>query len=399
MMKILLFNSVFFPTKLGGAEQSVYNLADGLVSMGYEVAVASIVKDPSLVGSRRLENGVKAFYFPDRNIYWPFVTLETPNKVKRVAQKLAQRLLDLSNFRYRKDILSVIDQFQPDIVHTNNLKGISVLVWKIAKQRGCKVVHTLRDYYIQCHRESRRKNEINCEAICKECKCYSMPKKWGSERVDGIVGISNFILNSHTEDGYFKKSHQRVIYNSISPNDNFEEQSQTPRSSEAKVFGYIGRLEYDKGVMQLVDRVKQLPEGSDYRFVFAGTGEKRIESQLESDPAIDYRGFTKPADFFAEIDVLIVPSLWYEPMGRVVIEAYAHGIPVMVHGAGGLLELVRQGETGLVIDINSQSEFESALQTFGQLDYETLSRHCLEQAKNYSNREMLSKYSELYQAI
>lgn len=398
-MKILLFNSVFFPTKLGGAEQSVYNLADGLVSMGYEVAVASIVKDPALVGSKRLVNGVTAFYFPDRNIYWPFVTLETPSKLKRVAQKLMQRVLDLRNYRYRNDILSVIDQFQPDVVHTNNLKGISALVWQLAKQRGCKVVHTLRDYYVQCHRESRRKNEKNCESICKECRCYSTPKRWGSSRVDGIVGISNFILYSHIEDGYFKNSHQRVIYNSISPADNFEEQAQCPRATSANVFGYIGRMEYDKGVMQLVDRIKQLPEGEPYRFVFAGTGEQRIETELKSDPAIDYRGFTKPSDFFAEIDVLIVPSLWYEPMGRVVIEAYAHGIPVMVHGAGGLLELVKEGETGVVIDINNQSNFESALQKFKQLDYVTLSNHCLEQAKHYSNREMLLKYSQLYHEI
>lgn len=398
-MKILLFNSVFFPMKLGGAEQSVYNLADGLVSMGYDVAVASIVKDPELVGSRRLENGVTAYYFPDRNIYWPFVTLETPNRVKRTFQKLAQRIIDLCNYRYRSDILSVIDQFQPDVVHTNNLKGISVLVWKLAKQRGCKVVHTLRDYYIQCHRESRRKNDKNCESICTECRCYSTPKRWLSNRVDGIVGISHFILNSHVEEGYFTNSRQRVIYNSISPKDNFEEQSQCPRSNEAKVFGYIGRMEYDKGVMQLVDRVKQLPEEHPFHFVFAGTGEKRIETVLENDPSIDYRGFTKPADFFAEIDVLIVPSLWFEPMGRVVIEAYAHGIPVMIHGAGGLLELVKEGKTGIVIDINSQTDFESALHTFGLLDYETLSRNCLEQAKDYSNHQMLSKYSELYQAI
>lgn len=398
-MKILLFNSVFFPTKLGGAEQSVYNLAEGLVSLGYEVAVVSIVKDPSMAGKKQLKNGVTAYYLIDRNIYWPFFAPEAPNTAVRVIKKILQRLLEISNYRYRKDVLQVFNNFKPDIVHTNNLRGISVLVWKLANDRGIKLVHTLRDYYIQCHRDTRRKNERNCESICTECRCYSTPKRLLSKNVDGVVGISDFILKSHVDDGYFNQSRQRVIYNSISPEDNFETQAQCPRSTEAKVFGYIGRMEYDKGVMHLVERVKQLPEGNPYRFVFAGTGEKSIESKLQNDSSIDYRGFMKPSEFFAEIDVLIVPSLWFEPMGRVVIEAYAHGIPVIVHGAGGLLELVKEGETGVVIDINHQTDFESALHTLGRLNYETLSKHCLEQAKAYSNREMLSKYSELYQAI
>jgi glycosyltransferase involved in cell wall biosynthesis len=398
-MKILLFNSVFYPTKLGGAEQSVFNLAEGLISLGYEVGVVSIVKESERVGSKRLDNGVMAYYLPDKNVYWPFVTLETPNKIVRIAKKLGQRLLDLINYRYRNEIKAVIDDFSPDIVHTNNLKGISVLVWHIAKKHDCKVVHTLRDYYVQCHRESRRKNEKNCDSICIECRCYSTPKRVLSSKVDGIVGISNFILDSHISDGYFQKSKQTIIYNSVSPHDDFDTFAMNPISDKARVFGYIGRMEYDKGVMQLVDRVKQLPETSTLRFVFAGTGEKRIETELENDPLIDYRGFMKPADFFAEIDVLIVPSLWFEPMGRVVIEAYAYGIPVMVHGAGGLLELVYEGKTGVVIDINSQSDFESALLRFDQLDYKNLSSNCLEQAKCFSNREMLSKYSELYQSV
>ena len=398
-MKILLFNSVFYPTKLGGAEQSVFNLAEGLISLGYEVGVVSIVKESEWVGSKRLDNGVMAYYLPDKNVYWPFVTLETPNKIVRIAKKLGQRLLDLINYRYRNEIKAVIDDFSPDIVHTNNLKGISVLVWHIAKKRDCKVVHTLRDYYVQCHRESRRKNEKNCDSICLECRCYSTPKRLLSSKVDGIVGISDFILDSHISDGYFQHSHQKVIYNSVSPKDDFDLFAKNPISDKAMVFGYIGRMEYDKGIMQLADRVKQLSQGHNYRFVFAGTGEKRIETKLESDPSIDYRGFMKPSDFFAEIDVLIVPSLWFEPMGRVVIEAYAYGIPVIVHGAGGLLELVKKGKTGLITDINDQHSFESSLHQLSELDYKQLSQNCFTEARKFSNREMLKKYSALYNEI
>jgi glycosyltransferase involved in cell wall biosynthesis len=50
-----------------------------------------------------------------------------------------------------------------------------------------------------------------------------------------------------------------------------------------------------------------------------------------------------------------VPSCWQEPFGRVVIEAYAHGLPVIAAQRGGLPEIVDDGETGWTYDPDSDA--------------------------------------------
>ena len=52
-------------------------------------------------------------------------------------------------------------------------------------------------------------------------------------------------------------------------------------------------------------------------------------------------------EFLAEIDVLIVPSLWEEPLGMVAIEALANHLPVIANKRGGLQEPVKDGINGL----------------------------------------------------
>ena len=404
-MRILIFNSVFYPLKYGGAEKVVYKLAEGLVKRGHIVSVLSISDQVTIPTTTVLDNGVEAIYLPDRNIYWPFVTLTTKNRFKRALTKLFQRLLDLNNYRYRKDITEAISAFKPDLIHTHNLKGISVIVWRIAKQLGIHVAHTIHDYSLQCHRDSRRKSEHNCTTVCDSCRLYSSPKRWASEGVKSVAGVSGFILESHLSDGFFPSGASTVIYNSV---DSVAQQvsgrastDQLPISSSPnmpKRIGYLGRLEYSKGVLNLIENMRSLANADDYRFIIAGAGEAEIESQLKADSSIDYRGFVDPASFFAEIDYLIVPSLWYEPMGLVVVEAFSHGVPVMVNSSGGLLELVRNGETGIATDVTNLKQFESDLNTLCAWDYQRLSANCREESLKYSEEKMLTEYESLYQA-
>jgi glycosyltransferase involved in cell wall biosynthesis len=65
---------------------------------------------------------------------------------------------------------------------------------------------------------------------------------------------------------------------------------------------------------------------------------------------VRFLGHVKPQEFFSEIDVLVVPSLWNEPMGRVVVEAYGMGVPVLGARRGGIPELIDDGVTGLLFE-------------------------------------------------
>jgi glycosyltransferase involved in cell wall biosynthesis len=62
---------------------------------------------------------------------------------------------------------------------------------------------------------------------------------------------------------------------------------------------------------------------------------------------VHFAGLMSPTDVFKEVDVLIHSSAKAEPFGRVIIEAYASGIPVITTGLGGAGELVSDGVTGI----------------------------------------------------
>jgi glycosyltransferase involved in cell wall biosynthesis len=70
-------------------------------------------------------------------------------------------------------------------------------------------------------------------------------------------------------------------------------------------------------------------------------------------PGVEWLG-RKPLDeiydLLGEAAVLIFPSEWYETLGRVAIEAYAKGTPVIAAKIGAIAEVVEHGRTGLLFE-------------------------------------------------
>src|SRR5690606_27119957 len=116
-------------------------------------------------------------------------------------------------------------------------------------------------------------------------------------------------------------------------------------------FLYMGRIEKTKGVQPLLETFRQVPEAE---LTLAGTiHDENIQQQLDRGqfPSnIQFVGYVDPDEEIPKHDVLIVPSLWNEPFGRVVIEAYAHGKPVIGSNRGGITELIKDGLTGFLFE-------------------------------------------------
>ena len=86
--------------------------------------------------------------------------------------------------------------------------------------------------------------------------------------------------------------------------------------------------------------------------------------QAYNNSKIEYKGFIKPEEFYPQIDVLIVPSIWNEPLGRVVFEAYSYGIPVIASKRGGITEIVKEGETGYLFEPFQKGELLMYIEKF-----------------------------------
>lgn len=125
-MNILMINTLYTPNAIGGAEVSVQLLAEELVRNGNKVRVVTLHE--SAKREEKEINGVEVVYLPLKNIYWPF------GKTKNKLSKLIWHIIDMYNpFMYHQ-VGKEVEIFQPQVVHTNNISGFSVSIWKAIKK-------------------------------------------------------------------------------------------------------------------------------------------------------------------------------------------------------------------------------------------------------------------------
>ena len=330
-MKIAIICTLYPPYVLGGAEISISLLANGLTKHGNEVIVITTGKEDCV----ETLDGVKVYRIKNKNIYWRY-----PQRDKSIVKKSVWHLIDIYNPLYKGTIAQILFDFKPDVINTSNLCGISIVVWGIAYKMHIPIVHTLRDYYLLCPQQTMIKGSKSCEKQCFVCKSYSIVKKRMSQKVDALIGISDFIRDKHQKFGYFQNVKLvKTIPNSVDAIYN--------SSKEGKnCVGYIGRLSPEKGIEFMLDAFLESDISKTHTFIIAGRGNKNYESKLKNrynSENVKFVGHLKQELFFKMIELLIVPSLWDEPFGRVVIEAYASHCPVFMSDNGGLKELQVNG--------------------------------------------------------
>ncbi len=137
-------------------------------------------------------------------------------------------------------------------------------------------------------------------------------------------------------------------------------------------FGFVGAIIPSKGVHILLEAFRGInPEQAELN-VFGEAAKyhgyegypDRIKSLAQS-PGIRLRGRYQPeqvADVFSEIDVLVVPSLWYENQPLVIMEAFMAGAPVIASDSGGMAEIVRPGKSGLLFKQGSPKSLRTRMQ-------------------------------------
>jgi glycosyltransferase involved in cell wall biosynthesis len=331
-MKILFVNTLYAPIQVGGAEVSVQTMAEALVKSGHRVYVLTLGYDASV----RELNGVEVITIRTRNLYHIEKAAGQPSY-----KKLIWHLLDSANPYYGAEIGRVLDRVQPDVVNTNNIQGFSPYIWKIIKARNIRLVHTMRDYYLLCHTTAMYAGCKDCTQLCGPCKLTYTIKKRFFHLPDAYIGISQFILEQHSRFSLGNDKPVRVIANGLRT----PERGVTVKSPSSNlVFGFIGKVNEQKGVDFLFDELAALGElRQSFKLVLAGKVLPEFESELrdkyDGKFEFSFLGKTDSETFYESVDLVIVPSGWNEPFGRVPIEAAATGTPVCLANKGGLKEL------------------------------------------------------------
>lgn len=335
-MRILHLSTLYPPHVVGGAERSVELLAESQLALGHTVAAACIERQAE---PPEVRNGVSVYRMAHNNLFW---LEDWPQHMRfsRTWQKLAQQW----NFGIAEQFGAVIDHFKPDVVHTHSMVDISTLVWRAANRRNVPIVHTLRDYDMMCGNAAMFRRGKPCEKWHLNCKAVTFTKGINARLVSGLAGVGAEIIKTHVDAGLFghlQPSMRRPIWNAAVVEGSDAAKRRLIERSGPMTFGYLGRINEEKGINTLIDAFRMLPR-DDYRVVIAGKAMDSLDpfvARAEGLP-ITFAGWMAAKDLFEAIDVLIVPSFWAEPLPRTILESYAMGVPVIGAKSGGIPELV-----------------------------------------------------------
>ena len=357
-MKILYVNGFGERHGHGGAEETLWTLMCGMRDAGHQCVLLATSAERGLARSE--QEGITVWKAGIRNLYWP-----NPRNRRQPAIRALWHLQDSYNPWMQGYVRRVVRAERPDIVSLHNLPGWSAATWRTLSRLGIPAVQVLHDYYAICPRTTMYTNGRNCTDQCRSCEALRLPHHALSRRLTAVVGVSQYILDAHRRLGYFAGAPiQRVIHNVRAPEtlgcDNI---GGIPPHSGVR-FGFIGTLTASKGVSELIDAFLQAAIPNSELWI-AGSGHPEYEHglhvQANGDSRIRFLGRVTPAEFYPWVDVVVIPSRWNEPLGMVVPEAFAFGKPVIGSQRGGIPEMIRAGDNGLLFEPEHPQELSTAM--------------------------------------
>lgn len=355
-MRVLYIHALYAPHIAGGAEISLKLLVEAMQAKGHQVAVLSLVPQGGL--SSDWVDGVKVYRAGLKNSYWPFANVR-PGKIRRLWWHLRDRY-NRSMMGYVREVLAAE---RPDVVSCHNLVGWSVAVWDEVCRAGIPVVQVLHDMYLLSPNSTLFKAGHAQAHQDYVSRLLRRRHRRASSHLSAVVGISRSIMDRFLQYGYFERVPHYVV-----PNARGIPAVGPPRMREegaVLTVGYIGTLTATKGVEWLISQFKSV--AIDGRLRIAGNGKAadvaRLKRLAAEDGRIDFVGYVAASDFYGTIDVLVVPSLWEEPLGMVAIEGLANHLPVVASNRGGLRETVVDGVNGIHCDPDKPGSLGAALVT------------------------------------
>lgn len=164
-----------------------------------------------------------------------------------------------------------------------------------------------------------------------------------------VVTVSHGVGEQLEELGIPQKNIE-VVYNGI----DLKKFTPQPRQDGALIIGAMSRLVHEKGVDILIKAFAQ--SGIDAELHIAGAGEKKealrlLAKKMRIEEKVVFVGFVNPVDFLRSIDIFALTSRSKESFGYVAAEAMAVHLPVVASNISGLNEVVLDGETGYLCEI------------------------------------------------
>ena len=321
-MKILLIND--FKTKKGGVENYLFELVSANTEFKFK-----------LYGKENEPNFVKKFY----------------------------------NFETKSEIIQIIDEFKPDIIHAFNIgKIITPSFMVYAKKCKIPIILSFRDYHYICPKRYMLNDDNEIISECNSfynCVFHHLPKR-------NIIYDTPKYLKTKFHSYYFRK----YISYFLTPSDDLTnkilvkypnlkgetlanptmlELCQESKYENREDILYVGRLSKEKGILTLIKSFVEL--NVDENLFIVGDGPQKDEllnyictRGLKKIKLLGLMDRPKLAKIYSQVRFTVVPSEWMESYGNVVLESFAFKTPVIVSNLGGIEYNVMKSNGGLIFE-------------------------------------------------
>ena len=411
-MNIVYLTHQFFPRHCGGVEVYTLGLAQRMISAGHTVTVITYHETRSLNHADFGHQHTNYDEIPVVEIHYNLSAAPRPMQYEY-------------NNLFTSNILKhTLRKLKPDLVHVMHAMKLSASALTVCDTLQIPFIVSLCDFWFICPRHTLLKwdnslcNGPTHPFYCIKCMqdlhgfvkyphiLRDLPDlakrnafiKQSLLKAKRIIALSSFQKQMYARNG-IPNERMEVIQHGL---------DQAPVKFEARVhqkpyrIGYIGSIVEHKGAHILLGALAQIPDldvtCTVYGEMNSSPYAKQLRKLVESDPRIRFMGTFEPSnisDVISSIDILAVPSIWYENEPLVVKSALQAGVPVLCNDIGSLADMIIQGQTGWLVSERTVAAWADAIQNAVEelpaLNMKPVRMKTIEENAD----EMLAIYSEI----
>jgi glycosyltransferase involved in cell wall biosynthesis len=363
-MNILQVNNYHFVK--GGSERYYFELSKLLKEYGHNILYFSVHDQNNILSEFS-------------NYFGSSMSFDTG---QNIIKKIETAFRMLYSFENNNKIRKLLNDYKVDIAHTHNIyHRVCPSVFDVLRKRGVPIIMTLHDYKLGCSIYNFYRNDY----ICEECISIDKQRVFKNRCTKGSLMLSlfhwlEFEIHNNVFDIYRKnvvffvcpslfslKKHAEIgipeeklihIPNFINTD------TINPNYNKGDYILFVGRLSKEKGILTLLKAVK----GLNVVIRIVGDGPMRIEyenyarkNEISNVIFEGYKSGEELRDFFKNAAFLIIPSEWYENAPMTILESFAYGKPVIGSNIGGIPEMVRHGESGLLFEMGNAEDLRTKI--------------------------------------
>lgn len=360
-MKILLVNKYLYPR--GGSETYVLELGKLLRDKGHEAEYFGMADERNTVGNRA-------------------GALVSPMDFGRgIRHNPMAPFRLLYSGHVRRKLRRVLSDFQPDVIHFNNIYYhltpaviLEAAAYRRKSGRAVKLIFTAHDYqticpnyklldgqgklcekcagghYLHCVRGRCMKNS-RTKSLLAAMEGFLWRLIPAYRQVDRVICCSDFLRSKLETRREFRE--KCVTIHNFAPE---VSKMEVPMGDYVL---YFGRFAPEKGMDTLLEAAQNMP---DFSFLLAGSGELPEHIPANVCP-VGHKSGGELENLIRGAKLTVCPSRWYENCPFSVIESIRFGTPVVASRIGGIPELVRDGETGLLFTPGDAEDLERKIRT------------------------------------